>query len=61
MQVGQFTVRYDCAHVDEIAKLQKGDILIVTDPSLMRGFDYRSKDGIALFIGKKLDSKRDLI
>ena len=31
---------------------------IVSQPLLMRGFDYRCKDGIRLLIASKLDSAR---
>ena len=33
-------------------------VIIVTQQRLMRGFDYRSDDGIALLICKQLENKR---
>lgn len=36
-------------------------MLIVTDPTLMRSFDYRCTRGIALFIGRQLDSQRAVL
>lgn len=50
--------RLNCSDVDIIDKLQSNDVLIVTDPTLMRGFDYRCETGMALFIGRKFDSER---
>ena len=35
-----------------------GDVYLVTNQDLMRGYDYRCIDGIALLIGKQLDSER---
>jgi hypothetical protein len=43
----------------KLANLTAMDVLIVTsDVALMRGFDYRSSTGIALFIAAKLPNKR---
>ena len=41
-----------------LRKMGKQDLFVVTDPLLMRGFDYRSKCGIALLIAAPLDNSR---
>lgn len=40
--------------------MKKGDLFIVDDlhPHLMRGFDYRSKDGIALMLCAGFNSEK---
>lgn len=40
--------------------MQSNDVFIVTEPALMRGFDYGSTCGIALMIARSLGSDRDL-
>jgi hypothetical protein len=53
-------VRVDEDTVGEILKLDRNDVLIATQPHLMRGLDYRSTEdeGIALFITKNFPSRR---
>ena len=40
--------------------MPQDSVFIVTDPDLMRGFDYKSVTGIALMIARPLDSGRAL-
>ena len=42
-----------------IRKMGPNTVWFVTDPALMRGFDYFCETGIALVIDKKLSSERD--
>ena len=42
-----------------IRKMGPNTVWFVTDPVLMRGFDYSCETGIALVIDKQLSSKRD--
>ena len=40
--------------------MTKQNWIVVTQRYLMRSFDYRCPEGIALFIGKQLESRRDV-
>ena len=42
-----------------IRKMGPNTVWFVTDPALMRGFDYFCETGIALVIDKQLSSERD--
>ena len=43
-----------------LRNMTKQNWIVVTQRYLMRSFDYRCPDGIALFIGKQLESRRDI-
>ena len=45
--------------LNEIRNMSPNSVNFVTDPVLMRGYDYQCKTGIALVIDRKLISKRD--
>ena len=49
-------------HLDEIERLKMDNypILIIDDNSLMRGWNYRSKSGINLYLAKPFKTERDL-
>ena len=54
----------DCMSLPRLQKLTANDLLLVTDPSLMRGVDYRVLDGnkgIHLLIMSSFDSTRSYI
>ena len=57
-----YRVRVDVEETVAIRTLIKEDVLIVTDPKLMRGLDYRSAEpeGMALLLTKQFPSKRTL-
>ena len=42
----------------KLRSLQSCDVLLVSDPLLLRGFDFRSDSGVALLLATPLDSKR---
>ena len=46
--------------LDRTRNLTKNDCLVVTDPALMRGFDYRCKEGISLLLAQSSNSQRTL-
>ena len=49
---------------DELSLLRSmapNTVWFVTDPALMRGFDYNCEFGIALVIDRKLNSRRDYL
>ena len=54
------SVQVNCEDVDKIRKLGSQDVLFVSKPELMRGFDYLStrQEGIALLMARSLPSKR---
>ena len=44
----------------QLRDIQPGHLYLVSEQHLMRGFDYRCSEGMAVLIAKKLDSKRAL-
>jgi len=52
------TLRRDVADLDVLRRLTSHDVLLVTKPALMRGFDYRCATGIALFLACTFESRR---
>ena len=40
--------------------MEVGQLFLITQPELMRGFDYRCNTGIALLVCKNFDSLRAL-
>ena len=44
----------------QLADIQPGSVYLISEQCLMRGFDYRCKNGLALLISKRLDSERAL-
>ena len=51
----------NCSDLEIIRKLAKHHCLVVTDELLMRGVDYRSKQGIDLFIGRTAMNERSYL
>ena len=49
----------NCSKLSELRKLKPKMVCAVTSNRLMRGFDYKSSNGIALYMGRKVDSLRD--
>ena len=41
-----------------LQNLTRRDVLVVTEPALMRGFDYRCSTGIALLVARAFDGQR---
>ena len=52
------TLRRNVADLDVLRCLTSQDVLLVTKPALMRGFDYRCATGIALFLARRFESRR---
>ena len=46
-------------NLHEIRDMKANSLWLVSDPALMRGFDYSCKSGIALLIAAPLPSRRD--
>ena len=69
-QIKEYAKQNECiqnirVNVDDLSilrKMEKGDLFIVdaSHEHLMRGFDYRCKDGIALLLCCGFDSEEDL-
>ena len=52
--------RQDCSDREALKNIKAGEVLVITDPRLLRGFDYRSEAGLTIYIGAKLSSRRAL-
>ena len=50
----------NCSDLSILKAMTPGQLYLVSDPALMRGFDYRCSGGIALLICKEFDSSRSL-
>ena len=50
----------NCTNLETLRNLTPKHICLVSEVRLMRGFDYRCKEGIALMIAKQVDSTRTL-
>ena len=48
----------NCDILERIRQLTDNDVIIVTSEVRMRGYDYRCKTGINLFIDESLSSER---
>jgi len=51
--------KVNCSNLSELRNLKPKMVCAVTDPRLMRGFDYKSSNGIALYMGRKVSCLRD--
>ena len=54
----QLNVLVNVSDLERLRALSEADLVLVTDDALMRGFDYRCASGLALFLGKRLASRR---
>ena len=52
------TVTKDCDELEKIRHLTGNDVIIVTSEVRMRGYDYRCKTGINLFLDECLSNER---
>ena len=59
----KLTFRTDICEMEDLRAIKANDVLVVTEPRLMRGFDYRSEDknGIALMMCYDVGTLRDYI
>ena len=53
-----YTYRLNEADTAALQNLTRRDVLVVTEPALMRGFDYRCSTGIALLVARAFDGQR---
>jgi hypothetical protein len=53
--------KYEDQEVDAVVKdyIKKGSLILVSDSKYMRGYDYRSEEGLALFIAKSFENARE--
>ena len=51
-------IAIDCDELEKIRNLTGKDVIIVTSEVRMRGYDYRCKTGINLFLDESLSNER---
>ena len=54
----KLTVLKDESKMPTLRSLTRQHLVIQSEPRHMRGFDYRSADGLALFVAKQLETTR---